>query len=136
MAVSQTTDGEEVECPVCGEYEGVPRSVEAHISGLCDDAHEGEVGRHYRDELEGAAGVEDAAAATSESPSVDGLDEAAETTSEGGLDVEPATVALVGLVAFAVVVGWKMWGSDDGTSNEGEPDEEESADPVPSGVVA
>jgi len=39
-----------VKCPWC-EYEGRVDSVEAHISGKCDEAHSGKVGRTFRDTL-------------------------------------------------------------------------------------
>jgi hypothetical protein len=39
-----------VECPYC-EYEGRVSSVEAHISGSRDEAHQGRVGQSFREEL-------------------------------------------------------------------------------------
>ncbi len=48
MAIAQETT-----CPICGDYSGAPRSVAAHISGMSDDLHKGEVGRSYEDELFG-----------------------------------------------------------------------------------
>jgi len=37
-------------CPYC-DYEGRVDSVEAHISGKCDEAHKGKVGQGFRDSL-------------------------------------------------------------------------------------
>ena len=37
-------------CPYC-DYEGRVGSVEAHISGKCDDAHKGKVGQGFRESL-------------------------------------------------------------------------------------
>jgi len=37
-------------CPHCN-YEGRVDSVEAHISGKCDEAHKGKVGQGFRDSL-------------------------------------------------------------------------------------
>ena len=39
-----------VECPYC-EYEGRVSSVEAHISGSRDEAHQGKVGQSFRESL-------------------------------------------------------------------------------------
>jgi len=39
-----------VECPYC-DYQGRVDSVEAHISGKCDEAHKGKVGQGFRDSL-------------------------------------------------------------------------------------
>lgn len=36
------------DCPICGEYHGFPKSVEAHITGKSDDDHRGQVGKDYR----------------------------------------------------------------------------------------
>lgn len=38
-------------CPVCEDYEGGPRQVQAHISGKKDDAHDGRLGRDYNNEI-------------------------------------------------------------------------------------
>lgn len=40
-----------VECPLCGEYEGSPQQVQAHISSKKDDAHAGRYGREFEGEL-------------------------------------------------------------------------------------
>ena len=53
METTQEEDGE-CDCPLCEDYSGAASSVEAHISRKTDDAHKGEVGRFYRDELESA----------------------------------------------------------------------------------
>lgn len=40
-----------VKCPLCGEYEGSPQQVQAHISSKKDALHEGRYGREFEDEL-------------------------------------------------------------------------------------
>lgn len=40
-----------VTCPVCGQYEGKPESVRAHISAKRDEAHSGKTGFDYDSEL-------------------------------------------------------------------------------------
>ena len=49
-----------MECPICEDYSGSPQEVEAHISGMKDEAHTGHLGAHYRDQLgiEGADEVD------------------------------------------------------------------------------
>lgn len=34
-----------MKCPLCGDYEGSPQQVQAHISSKNDDAHKGKTGR-------------------------------------------------------------------------------------------
>lgn len=130
MAATQTTNGAACECPVCGEFEGEPESVEAHISGSSDDLHQGEVGRHYRSELELVDGSDGSAGTTSPDTSLDALAEAGETTSESGLDVAPGTMLLGGTVLFAVAVAWMVWTSDDGGSGVEEQPDEQADEPV------
>ena len=38
-------------CPLCGDYEGKPSSVEGHISAMTDEAHSKSHGLEYRDEI-------------------------------------------------------------------------------------
>lgn len=40
-----------VSCPLCGQYEGRPESVRAHISAKRDEAHSGESGFDYDEVL-------------------------------------------------------------------------------------
>lgn len=47
IRIIEPVDGE-YECPVCGDYTGQRGSVEAHITGKSDDAHQGRVGKDYR----------------------------------------------------------------------------------------
>jgi hypothetical protein len=43
-------------CPVCEDFTGPARSVEAHISGLTDEAHRGKVGRNHRERIKATVG--------------------------------------------------------------------------------
>lgn len=78
----------EVECPRkgCG-YDGSVKSVEAHISANQDDAHEGEVGRSFREDLlaaaEGRETTEESSEAGGSSGSPDGVAEAGAESSTG-----------------------------------------------------
>lgn len=40
-------------CPICKDYEGSPREVEAHISGMQDEAHKGRTGREFEKQITG-----------------------------------------------------------------------------------
>lgn len=55
MAATATATDSENEpvatCPLCGDYEGAPASVESHVSAKTDDLHKGEVGRAWRDAI-------------------------------------------------------------------------------------
>lgn len=43
-------------CPLCGEYEGSPQQVQAHISSKKDAEHKGRYGREFEDKLNPQAG--------------------------------------------------------------------------------
>jgi hypothetical protein len=122
-------------CPLCGEYEGEPASVEAHISSRVDDAHRGSVGEHYRDEIAASGGGDpvattshgaspgavveaDPEAASGYESSPEGVAEPGETSAYEGVDVEPGRALLVGTVLFAVVVGWYALRGDDQPDDE------------------
>lgn len=111
-------------CPLCGEYEGEPASVEAHISSRVDDDHRGSVGEHYRAELVASGDVEDdpATASTYESSAAN-LAEPGETTAYEGVDVDPGRALLAGTVLFAVVVAWYAVQPDDRPDDQ--PDDQE-----------
>ena len=90
-------------CPVCGEFEGAPQSVEAHISGSTTGAHQGALGEEYRGALSGAgsrlwkllaiAGVI-AVLTIAENVSDGGSSEPEEQGEEGGtMLVDPASLA-------------------------------------------
>jgi hypothetical protein len=102
---TQTTNGGECDCPLCGGFSGSPSQVEAHISSKADDLHRGTVGKNHREELV-AEPVEDddPAGTTSYESSSEGLAEAGETTGLSGLDVGPGTAVLAGTVVVALVV--------------------------------
>jgi len=81
----------DAECPIAGcDYRAPIGSVEAHISGSTSGGHEGEVGRHHREDLrnrvEGALNGDDEA---DESP--DGTETG--DRSGGALDVAEATTS-------------------------------------------
>lgn len=87
----------DVGCPLCEEYEGTPRQVEAHISSKADDAHQGESGVEYREELlERRDAAEEAAMAGESDPEADGGGPeesaggaAAEADADGETDAPP-----------------------------------------------
>lgn len=122
-------------CPLCGEYEGEPASVEAHISSRVDEDHRGSVGEHYRDEIAASGGDDpaattnhgassaavvenDPAASNSYESSGEGVAEPGETSAYEGVDVEPGRALLLGTVVFAVVVGWYALRGDDQPDDE------------------
>lgn len=39
-------------CPICGDFEGDPQSVQAHISAKQDEAHRGKTGREFAADIE------------------------------------------------------------------------------------
>jgi hypothetical protein len=126
-------------CPLCGEYEGEPASVEAHISSRTDDLHSGSVGEHHREDLaEHAVDGDRPAAATSSGPTEE-LAEAGETTGLSGLDVGPGTAVLAGTVVVALVVLLETaTASDDQPEASGEDvdDEEGEAEATAGGMLA
>lgn len=105
MSASETCS-----CPLCGEFEGTPASVEAHISGSRDADHAGRLGEHLRDQIRSEAD-------TGDSASVDGLDASASAT-----DLSPRMMLLAGTLLFAVVVAWYAVGD-----SEEQPEEQEDA---------
>lgn len=81
----------DVGCPLCEEYEGTPRQVEAHISSKADDAHQGESGVEYREELlERRDAAEEAAMGGESDPEADGggPEESAGAAAEADADGE------------------------------------------------
>lgn len=94
-------------CPFC-DYEGAPRSVEAHISGKTDDAHRGKVGSQWR------ANIRDPLRYPIPDDTPDGVEvEASDSGSEGieGADTEQVSVGGFGglveatsLLALAVLL--------------------------------
>jgi len=70
------TTSADVTCPVCEDYEGPQRSVEAHISASGGE-HKGQVGKEHRTELEeqvAVAEVEDTVEAEAEEVERDEVD--------------------------------------------------------------
>lgn len=120
---------EAVDCPIADcTYSGAPESVEAHISRLQRDGHQGEVGRAHRDDL--LARTE---GREQEEESTENLDEQGETTS-GPLEVDgesvPSSTALVVLtVLFLLVVLAHSFGSSESSEEpieeSGDQDSEE-----------
>lgn len=80
-----------VKCPYC-EYDGTVASVEAHISGKADEAHQGKVGHGFRDDLPQI-----------ESDSVDRT-ETTEPEAPVDLPVSPGWALVGASVVLAVVV--------------------------------
>jgi hypothetical protein len=136
-----------VKCPWC-EYEGRVDSVEAHISGKCDEAHKGKVGRTFRDTLPQLPGDDqsepDAPDDPDEPPSISsGYNNSADDVAGAGSgevaavgaataatavpavldrEISPVTLALIG-VALIVVVGFLLLAdpSDDPPDDDPEP---------------
>jgi len=79
------------ECPFC-EYESSSTSVEAHVSGSTDAAHQGKLGSNYR-------GIIDATVGESSEPDVGDDNQPADLPS--GLALMAATAAL----AIIVIAG-------------------------------
>ena len=100
------------ECPFC-DYEDSSTSVEAHVSGSTDDAHQGKLGSNYR-------GIIDATVGESSEPDARGDGQPADLPS--GLALMAATAAL------AVIV---IAGSTGSGGSVGEPEggDDQGADP-------
>ena len=58
------------ECPFC-EYESSSSSVEAHVSGSTNDAHQGKLGSNYRGIIESSVGESSESDAKAEDPAGD-----------------------------------------------------------------
>lgn len=78
---SASEEGESATCPLCGDYEGQPSSVEAHISRMTDPVHRGEVGRAHRDQLEREV-AESSGVESSEDQEVESSEEQSSMSSE------------------------------------------------------
>lgn len=128
---TQTTNGGECDCPLCGEFSGSQSQVEAHISSKADDAHRGTVGKNHREELvPGGVEDDDPAGTTSYESSSEGVAEPGDTTAYEGVDVDPGRALLAGTVLFALVVAWYAVGGDD--EGDGQDDEQDAeAEPEP-----
>jgi hypothetical protein len=87
-------------CPVCDNYEGSPRQVEAHISGLCDEPHVGKVGREFTDEIEAGSVVEISPTETATSPVEEGESDEGESI---GVPVSLAVAVAVMMVAVLLI---------------------------------
>ena len=95
-------------CPFC-DYEGSPGSVEAHISGMSDEAHVGKFGANHREDIEESEGlvqavppVEDRDDDPDDDPDATGGATSASAGSEGGGSAGFTLVAAT--VALALVV--------------------------------
>lgn len=116
----------EVSCPLCGDYVGSPESVESHISSKVDSAHQGEVGRAYRDDLEDQLHSpditeEDMATVDLDEGGVDGAD----TEESDGIPVPVSpTVIFLALIALLVLAFYLRDPADEPDEEDG--DEEEA----------
>ena len=91
-------------CPFC-EYKSSSTSVEAHVSGSTDDAHQGKLGSNYRGIIESSVGESSEPEAGSDDPADD---------LPSGLALMAATAAL------AIIV---IAGSTGPAESVGEPEE-------------
>lgn len=117
MAVESSENFGNATCPLCDDYSGPPSSVEAHISRMTDPVHQGEVGRAFRDHIQGRAElieepgaddqeeeveegqetveVEPPSVESSESPGSDYSEESEESDDQEEVEVEPVDDASV-----------------------------------------
>lgn len=93
------------QCPMDGcDYTGPTRSVEAHLSGSSDEAHQGQLGRNWRSTIE-ASHADDGDQDEQPAEATQEATEAPTTeTSEGGIADSPAVQVLGATVALALVV--------------------------------
>lgn len=101
------------ECPFC-DYEDSSTSVEAHVSGSTDDAHQGKLGSNYR-------GIIDATVGEPSEPDAGDDDQPADLPS--GLALMAATAAL----AIIVIAGSTGSG---GSVEESDAGDDQGADPM------
>lgn len=97
------------DCPFC-EYESSSSSVEAHVSGSTDDAHQGKLGSNYRAIIGSSVGESSEPDAKAEDP-------------ESDLPPGLALAAATAILAIIVIAG----PSGSGGSVEEPEDVEESA---------
>lgn len=100
-------------CPHC-DYEGPAGSVEAHISGKCDDAHKGKVGQGFRESLPQLP--------DDDQPEPDGPDE-----SDAPPSISPGW-AFVGATMLVVVVAIVSLPAADGPESVGDDQDGRSED--------
>ena len=79
------------ECPFC-EYKSSSSSVEAHVSGSTDDAHQGKLGSNYRAIIESSVGEPSEPDTKAEDP-------------EGDLPPGLALTAATAVLAIIVIAG-------------------------------
>lgn len=131
-------------CPMDGcDYEGAVRSVEAHISGKNDEAHEGKLGRNWRRTIEASHGDDDQPHTVGDPPAEDTSDDQQEAATEAasesteaettktGLGVPPGVAVVLATVALAVVVvATSAGGGAGGVEQADEDDEGDVEEPV------
>ena len=102
------------ECPFC-DYEDSSTSVEAHVSGSTDDAHQGKLGSNYRGIIEATVG---------ESPEPDAGDDDQPADLPSGLALMAATAALASIViAGSTGSGGSVEEADGGDDQPADPAE-------------
>lgn len=107
-----------VTCPIDGcNYQGTPRSVEAHISSNTDEPHSGEVGRAYRGRFGETEETGEPVKASQERVAA-----APEETDPAGVPIPVSATVL--LVAVAVVVFVLVLRSRRGQGSEPEESEQ------------
>lgn len=109
-------------CPLC-DYTGPRRSVEAHVSGSTDEAHQGEVGRNYRERIRSTVGDDDPEAQEAEKATPPTASEGSEdATPEAGGDSTPEPREGSGGLALAVgtaILGLALVVSSSTSSGDG-----------------
>lgn len=101
-------------CPVCREYEGGPRQVQAHISGCTDEAHRGSTGSNYREQVWAEHRLGDSEGSEGESREEQEADESGEIetetdgsgseTGDEGPPLIPIQLLVIGAVVVTVIV--------------------------------